>query len=164
MESRASFRVFNFISGQVITKYCNRLRVGLSVERRSNSQQVFLGTPSFIAKLDQLDNTREVTSRANAISSKSPAVGKGAWIFRDVIMSFTFSESMHPAKREEYTSHVLALFRFLALRLFHIICHHFDRDGRTVMPVIKPGPTRGKFENLFVLNGWNLGENLNLTV
>ena len=78
MESRASFRVFNFISGQVITKYCNRLRVGLSVERRSNSQQVFLGTPSFIAKLDQLDNTREVTSRANAISSKSPAVGEGA--------------------------------------------------------------------------------------
>ena len=78
MESRASFRVFNFISGQVITKYCNRLRVGLSVERRSNSQQVFLGTPSFIAKLDQLDNTREVTSRANAISSKRPAVGEGA--------------------------------------------------------------------------------------
>ena len=60
---------------------------------------------------------------------------------------------MHPAKREEYTSHVLALFRFLKLRLFHIICHHFDRDGRTEMPVIKPGLTRGKFENLFILNG-----------
>ena len=164
MESRASFRLFSLISGQVVTKYRNRLWVGSSVERRSNSQQVFLGTPSFIAKLDQLDNTREVTSRANAISSKRPAVGEGAWIFRDVIMSFTFSESMHPAKREEYTSHVLALFRFLALRLFHIICHHFDRDGRTVMPVIKPGPTRGKFKNLFKLNGWNLGENLNLTV
>ena len=78
MESRASFRVFSFISGQVVIKYCNRLWVGSSVERRSNSQQVFLGTPSFIAKLDQLDNTREVTSRANAISSKSPAVGEGA--------------------------------------------------------------------------------------
>ena len=164
MKSRASFRLFSLISGQVVTKYRSRLWVGSSVERRSNSQQVFLGTPSFIAKLDQLDNTREVTSRANAISSKSPAVGEGAWTFGDVIMSFTFSESMHPAKREEYTSHVLALFRFLALRLFHIICHHFDRDGRTVMPVIKPGPTRGKFENLFILNGWNLGENLNLTV
>ena len=157
MESRESFRVFSFISGQVVIKYCNRLWVGSSVERRSNSQQVFLGTPSFIAKLDQLDNTREVTSRANAISSKSPAVGEGAWIFRDVIMSFTFSESMHSAKREEYTLHVLALFLFLAFRLF-------DRDGRTVMPVIKPGPTRGKFKNLFILNGRNLGGNLNLTV
>ena len=68
-------------------------------------------------------------------------------------MSFTLSESMHPAKREEYTSHVLVLFRFLALRLFHIICRHFDRDGRTVMLVIKPGPIRGKFKNLFKLNG-----------
>ena len=78
MESRASFRLFSLISGQVVTKYRNRLWVGSSVERRSNSQQVFLGTPSFIAKLDQLDNTREVTSRANAISSKSPAVGEVA--------------------------------------------------------------------------------------
>ena len=64
-------------------------------------------------------------------------------------MSFTFSESMHPAKREEYKSHILVLFRFLALRLFHIICRHFDRDGRTVMPVIKPGPIRGKFQEPF---------------
>ena len=100
MQSRASFRLVSFICGQVAAKYWKSLLVGLSVERLSNSQQVFLGTPSFIAKVYQFDKTIDVPSRAKAISSKRPALSEGACILRDVITSCTFSESVHSTERE----------------------------------------------------------------
>ena len=100
MESRASFRLVSFICGQVAAKYWKSLLVGFSIERLSNFFQVFLGTPSFTAKLHQFDKTSDVPSRAKAISSKRPAPGEGACTLRDVITSWTFSASVYPTERK----------------------------------------------------------------
>ena len=100
MEPRASFRLVSVICGQVAAKYWKSLLVGFSVERLSNFQQVFLGTPSFIANVYQLDKTCDVPSKAKAISSRRPVWGEGACIRCDVITSWTFSESVHSAERQ----------------------------------------------------------------
>ena len=98
IKTRASFSLVSVISGQVAAKYWKILLVGLSVERLSNSQQVFLGTHSFIASVNQFAKTIDVPSKAKAISSRRPARREGACTLREVITSWTFLESVHSAK------------------------------------------------------------------
>ena len=87
---RASFSFVSFMCGRVVSKYWNSPLVGLSVERAPNFQHAFLGTLSFIAKLNQFPRTSDVPSRAKAISSRiSP-----------VITSRTFLSSAQPAVNE----------------------------------------------------------------
>ena len=96
---RASFRRLSVICGRAVAKYSNICFVGLCTEGLPISQHVFLGTPSFIAKLYQFAKTSDVPSmaRAKAISSRRPARSEGAFISRDVITSWTFSDSSQPA-------------------------------------------------------------------
>lgn len=93
----ASSRVFTVISGQVLPKYSNNWFVGLCVERLSNSLNVFLGTPSFNAKLLQFAKAIDCTSSFKAISSKRLTLGESATECRDVIASLTNSESPRAA-------------------------------------------------------------------
>ena len=90
-------RLKSVFCGQVVAKYLNSLPVGFSVDRLPNFRQVFLGTPSFNAKVYQLDKASDVPSKANAISSKRPAVGEGASLLGEVIASTTFSVSAQTA-------------------------------------------------------------------
>ena len=71
-------RLESVFCGQATAKYWNIILVGFSVNRLSNVQQVFLGTPSFNAKAYHLDKVSELPSKANAISCKRPAVGERA--------------------------------------------------------------------------------------
>ena len=93
----ASSTVFTVICGQVLPKYSNNWLVGLCVERLSNSLKLFLGTPSFNAKLLQFANVIDCTSSFKAISSKRLPLGERATGCRDVIASLTNSESLTAA-------------------------------------------------------------------
>lgn len=81
----------------MLPKYSNNWLVGLCVERLSNSLKVFLGTPSFNAKLPQFAKVMDCTSSFKAISSKRLTLGEGATECRDVIASLTNSESPRAA-------------------------------------------------------------------
>ena len=81
----------------MLLKYSNSWLVGLCVERLSNSLKVFLGTPSFTAKLLQFAKVTDCTSSFKAISSKRLTLGEGATGCRDVIASLTNSESPRAA-------------------------------------------------------------------
>ena len=81
----------------MLPKYSNNWLVGLCVERLSNSLKVFLGTPSFNAKLPQFAKVIDCTSSFKAISSKRLTFGEGATECRDVIASLTNSESPRAA-------------------------------------------------------------------
>lgn len=81
----------------MLPKYSNNWLVGLCVERLSNSLKVFLGTPSFNAKLVQVAKVIDRTSSFKAISSKRLTLGEGATGCRDVIASLTNSESLRAA-------------------------------------------------------------------
>ena len=81
----------------MLPKYSNNWLVGLCVERLSNSLKVFLGTPSFNAKLPQFAKVMDCTSSFKAISSKRLTLGEGATGCRDVIASLTNSESPRAA-------------------------------------------------------------------
>ena len=93
----ASSRVFTVICGQVLPTYSNSWLVGLCVERLSNSLKVFLGTPSFNAKLLQFAKVIDCTSSFKAISSKRLPLGEGATRCRGVIASRTNSQSLRAA-------------------------------------------------------------------
>ena len=81
----------------MLPKYSNNWLVGLCVERLSNSLNLFLGTPSFNAKLLQFAKVIDCTSSFKAISSKRLTLGEGATGCRDVIASLTNSESPRAA-------------------------------------------------------------------
>ena len=81
----------------MLPKYSNNWLVGLCVERLSNSLKVFLGTPSFNAKLLQFAKVIDSTSSFKAISSKRLPLGERATGCRDVIASLTNSESLTAA-------------------------------------------------------------------
>ena len=97
IESRASLRLVSVNCGQLVAKYWNSLPVGFSVDRLPNFRQVFLGTPSFNAKVYQFDTTSDVPSKANAILSNRPTLGEGTSLLGEVITSITFSLSAQPA-------------------------------------------------------------------
>ena len=80
----------------MLPKYSNKWLVGLCVERLSNSSKVFLGTPSFTAKLLQFAKVIDCTSSFKAISFRL-ILGEGATRFRDVIASLTNPESPRAA-------------------------------------------------------------------